>query len=111
YAKGENTATPRRCCAPAIRSSARWRLQSTPSSRCASNARRAGATSPWARRVRGEFTNTGIVVLIINGAAGSICSLSPFGERVGVRGLQNYRETLTPHPTPLPTGALHIKFH
>jgi hypothetical protein len=30
-------------------------------------------------------------------AANSVCSLSPFGERV-VRGLQNYRETLTPHP-------------
>src|SRR6516225_12191522 len=30
---------------------------------------------------------------------------SDFGwERVGVSGLQNYRETLTPHPTPLPTG-------
>jgi hypothetical protein len=26
-------------------------------------------------------------------------SLSPFGERVGVRGLRNHRETLTPHPT------------
>ena len=31
-------------------------------------------------------------------------SLSPFGERVGVRGLQSQRETLTPHPTPLPMG-------
>src|SRR5262249_3638240 len=29
---------------------------------------------------------------------------SPFGERVGVRGIQNYRETLTPNPTPLPTA-------
>jgi hypothetical protein len=37
-------------------------------------------------------------------AAHSVRSLSPFGERVGVRGLQNYRETLTPHPTPLPAG-------
>jgi hypothetical protein len=27
----------------------------------------------------------------------SVRSLSPFGERVGVRGLQNYRETLAPH--------------
>ena len=55
----------------------------------------------------------------------SVCSLSPpelglarvrhlewpksdksdFGwERVGVRGIQNYRKTLTPHPTPLPLG-------
>jgi hypothetical protein len=34
----------------------------------------------------------------------SVRSLSPFGERVGVRGLQNCRETLTPHPTPLPMG-------
>ena len=31
-------------------------------------------------------------------------SLSPFVERVGVRGLPNYREALTPHPTPLPMG-------
>src|SRR5262249_178790 len=38
------------------------------------------------------------------GGAISVRSLSPFGERVGVRGLQNYRETLTPHPTPLPPG-------
>jgi hypothetical protein len=38
------------------------------------------------------------------GATISVRSLSPFGERVGVRGLQNYRETLTPHPTPLPVG-------
>src|SRR6185312_10382417 len=36
-------------------------------------------------------------------AARSVCSLS-HRERVGVRGLQNYRETLTPHPTPLPMG-------
>jgi hypothetical protein len=28
----------------------------------------------------------------------------PFGERVGVRGLEAYRETLTPHPSPLPMG-------
>jgi hypothetical protein len=34
----------------------------------------------------------------------SVRSLSPFGERVGVRGLQNQRESLTPHPTPLPMG-------
>jgi two-component sensor histidine kinase len=34
----------------------------------------------------------------------SVCSLSPFGERVGVRGIQNYRETLTPHPIPLLMG-------
>src|SRR6266436_4336187 len=34
----------------------------------------------------------------------SVCSLSPLGERVGVRGLQNYREIVTPHPTPLPMG-------
>jgi hypothetical protein len=33
-----------------------------------------------------------------------VCSLSPFGERVGVRGIQNHQETLTPHPTPLPMG-------
>jgi hypothetical protein len=31
-------------------------------------------------------------------------SLSPFGERVGVRGFEAYRETKTPHPTPLPMG-------
>jgi hypothetical protein len=30
---------------------------------------------------------------------------SDFGwERVGVRGLQNHRLTLTPHPSPLPMG-------
>jgi hypothetical protein len=34
----------------------------------------------------------------------SVRSLSPFGERVGVRGLQNHRETIAPHPTPLPMG-------
>src|SRR5262249_22948818 len=39
-----------------------------------------------------------------NRAAQSVRSLSPFGERVGVRGLQNYRKLLTPHPTPLPMG-------
>src|SRR5262245_41139840 len=36
------------------------------------------------------------------GAAGSACSLSPFGERVGVRGLPNYRETRPPSPHPSP---------
>ena len=34
----------------------------------------------------------------------SVSSLSPVGERDGVRGLQNQRETITPHPTPLPMG-------
>src|SRR5262249_4667082 len=33
-----------------------------------------------------------------DGATISVRSLSPLGERVGVRGLQNHRETLTPHP-------------
>ena len=28
----------------------------------------------------------------------------PSGERVGVRGVEAHRETLTPHPTPLPMG-------
>src|SRR5215470_17357285 len=28
----------------------------------------------------------------------------PDGERVGVRGFEAYRETLTPHPIPLPVG-------
>ena len=37
-------------------------------------------------------------------ATGSAGSLSPLGEREGVRGLQTYRETVTPHPTPLPMG-------
>ena len=37
------------------------------------------------------------------GATIAVRSLSPFGERVGVRGLPAYRETLTPHPTPLPS--------
>jgi nitrate/nitrite transport system ATP-binding protein len=37
-------------------------------------------------------------------AAGSVSSLSPFGERVGVKGLENHRETITPHPAPLPMG-------
>ena len=40
----------------------------------------------------------GIMIIDWQPAAGSICSLSPFGERVGVRGLQNHRKTLTPHP-------------
>jgi peptide/nickel transport system ATP-binding protein len=35
-------------------------------------------------------------------AASSVDSLSPLGERVGVRGLQDYRASETPHPTPLP---------
>src|SRR5260370_14212354 len=34
----------------------------------------------------------------------SVCSLSPLGERVGLRGLQNYRDIVTPYPTPLPMG-------
>jgi nitrate/nitrite transport system ATP-binding protein len=37
-------------------------------------------------------------------AASSMSSLSPVGETDGVRGLQNQREIITPHPTPLPTG-------
>src|SRR5262245_13694652 len=43
------------------------------------------------------------------GATISVRSLSPFGERVGVRGLENYRETLTPHPTPLPAEVGFIR--
>jgi hypothetical protein len=39
-----------------------------------------------------------------DGATIAVRSLSPFGERVGVRGLHYYRETITPHPTPLPMG-------
>jgi peptide/nickel transport system ATP-binding protein len=35
-------------------------------------------------------------------ASRALGSLSPLGERVGVRGLQDYRESVTPHPTPLP---------
>src|SRR5882757_1396809 len=35
-------------------------------------------------------------------AANSVGSLSPFGERAGVRGLPIDRETIPPHPTPLP---------
>ena len=41
------------------------------------------------------------------GAARAVDSLSPFGERVGVRGSQMpqlQRETKTPHPHPLPMG-------
>jgi nitrate/nitrite transport system ATP-binding protein len=34
----------------------------------------------------------------------SVSSLSPVGERDGVRGLQNHRVTITPHPTPLAMG-------
>src|SRR5439155_17100137 len=45
----------------------------------------------------------------INGATISVRSLSPFGERVGVRGLQTYREILTPHPTPLPVEVGFIR--
>jgi nitrate/nitrite transport system ATP-binding protein len=37
-------------------------------------------------------------------ATSSVSSLAPVGERDGVRGLQNQRETITPHPTPLPMG-------
>src|SRR5262249_14702110 len=42
-------------------------------------------------------------------AAISVRSLSPLGERVGVRGLRNCRETLTPHPTPLPAEVGFIR--
>src|SRR5262245_17494927 len=49
--------------------------------------------------LRSSFTMS-----VDDGATISVRSLSPLGERVGVRGLQNYRETLTPHPTPLPLG-------
>src|SRR5258708_38123507 len=34
----------------------------------------------------------------------SVCSLSPLGDRAGARRVQNYRELVTPHPTPLPRG-------
>src|SRR5262249_10056247 len=43
-------------------------------------------------------------------AANSVLSLSPFGERVGVRGSETHRETLTPHPTPLPMGEEQTEF-
>src|SRR5215831_16401333 len=43
------------------------------------------------------------------GATIWVRSLSPFGERVGVRGIQNDRETLTPHPTPLPAEVGFIR--
>src|SRR5262245_41356726 len=46
----------------------------------------------------------GKMMSVDDGATISVRSLSPLGERVGVRGLQNHRETLTPHPTPLPMG-------
>src|SRR5262249_38568054 len=49
--------------------------------------------------LRSSFTMS-----VDDGATISVRSLSPLGERVGVRGLQNYRETLTPHPTPRPLG-------
>src|SRR5215471_9579518 len=49
--------------------------------------------------LRSSFTMS-----VDDGATISVRSLSPLGERVGVRGLQNYRETLTPHPTPLSMG-------
>jgi hypothetical protein len=39
---------------------------------------------------------------IVAGEAHSARSLVLSGERVGVRELPNYRETLTPHPSPLP---------
>ena len=37
-------------------------------------------------------------------ATRSAGALSPSGERAGVRGLQTYRESVPPHPTPLPMG-------
>src|SRR6516165_4456365 len=45
-----------------------------------------------------------LALLRTDRAANSVLSLSPFGERVGVRGSGTHRETLTPHPTPLPHG-------
>jgi peptide/nickel transport system ATP-binding protein len=37
-------------------------------------------------------------------ATGAAGTLSPLGESVGVRGVHDDRETVTPHPTPLPAG-------
>src|SRR5262245_3459700 len=42
-------------------------------------------------------------------SARSVRSLSPFGERAGVRGLQDYREIRAPHPTPLPAEVGYIR--
>jgi hypothetical protein len=39
-------------------------------------------------------------MLVDSRATISVRSLSPFGERVGVRGIQNYRESLTLTPAP-----------
>src|SRR2546430_16712593 len=54
-------------------------------------------TAVTGSRISGAFTMS-----VDDSATISVRSLSPFGERVGVRGLPNYRGTLTPHPTPLP---------
>src|SRR5215470_5305574 len=62
---------------------------------------RSGLGSPdMTRRVR-DSALAARAVLTMNlddSATISVRSLSPFGERVGVRGLQNYRETLTLTP-------------
>src|SRR6266545_4976935 len=50
-------------------------------------------------RITGAFTMS-----VDDSATISVRSLSTFGESWGVRGLPNYRETLTPHPIPLPMG-------
>jgi hypothetical protein len=44
-------------------------------------------------------------------AQGFRCAPSPRLGRVGVRGIQNYRETLTPHPSPLPAevGSIRLR--
>src|SRR5262249_20627459 len=52
----------------------------------------------------GSLVHADGAAVISGGATISLRSLSRFGERVGVRAIQNHRETLTPHPPPPPNG-------
>ena len=49
-------------------------------------------------------TNHPATLELLERAAKAVRSLSPLGERVGVRGLPVHRKSVTPHPTPLPMG-------
>jgi peptide/nickel transport system ATP-binding protein len=64
---------------------------------------------PYTRRLMRATPRPGVALRDLlpdddSAAPSSVGSLSPLGERVGVRVLPDSRESATPHPTPLPTG-------
>src|SRR5262249_45026434 len=95
-AKAASTATRRRCCAPAIRSSARCRLPNIPSSPSASNGRQAGATCPWARQAEPHSRE-----LESAQAANSVRSLPRLRGREREGGMQQ-DSCVQAHPLPNP---------